>query len=354
MKNRSGAGLSLVLALAACGCSGSSSTNFNERPGTGGQGSGGDGAAGGSGGDGATDGSGGDGATGGASTGGTGGDGAASGAGAAGGSGGSAGSMSSGGRAGSGEGGEPSAGSAGTPSAGSAGMVNVPGIINGTWSMFAWEDPVQVTLTQQGDKLVGTGCCAGNGGIATGDCCGEITGTILDHRAEFSFPAGDFGSTYMANVYISEDAERMGGDFGVNEPTGRKMAWARPDATRGGWLPADTVLSEAVGTNRSGDYALLLLSQRADRFVPDTEYRLVVDVRPDRLLVWGDFGPFYNDEMTWDADGQTLTLGPVPATDPSLAIELGLQFSGELLSRVIVLYEGDDGPYVFSVKAPPL
>jgi hypothetical protein len=228
-------------------------------------------------------------------------------------------------------------------------MAGAPGVdISGSWAMFVFEDPVVVEIRQRGSTLSGTGCCTADGDI----CCGDLTGTIADREATFSFPAGAGAPDYTATVRISEDLERLGGDFAAGDLEVGKMAWVKP-ALGSGWLPADAALARSFGAERRGFYELVLSSARVGRFEPLVPYELVLDVQPSRVVLRGDLGPFHTGEMTYDTGTETLLAGPVPATDPAFAEELTLEFSGPDLTRVIAKYADDPDPYFFAAARRP-
>jgi hypothetical protein len=52
--------------------------------------------------------------------------------------------------------------------------------------------------------------------------------------------------------------------------------------------------------------------------------------------------------MTWYAETEALTVGPVPATAPSFATSLELRFEDNALESVVVTYP-DEPPYNFVV-----
>jgi hypothetical protein len=227
-----------------------------------------------------------------------------------------------------------------------------PGL-DGRWAMFWFEDPVVVDLRQDGNALGGTGCCAGIDSFSS-FCCGSITGTCDDAKAKFSFELGDVGGTptYGTAVYISEDEQRMGGSFSVENSDGGgslEVAWVRlqGDAGNLGSPPQD--LYEVVRA-RQGIFELVLSSEFVGRFEPLEPYSLTLG---DLGFIRGAFGPFYWGEMRWDAASQTLTVGPVPATDPSFATELALRFDDATLVQVIATYP-DEPPYFFHVMPPAL
>jgi hypothetical protein len=343
MKRRARALLSTTVLLVALGCGGKSNTTFNETPGTGASSGAGSGGTGGSGGSTVTGGSagapaGGGGVAGGATSGGSAGTtalGGSAGGGAPGGTGGASGA-GTGGNAG------------GSSIAGSAGSAGMPAAvqIGGVWGMFWFEDPVAVSIRQVGSMLTGTGCCAG---LGSGDstCCGPLAGTCEDGRADFSFDMQDAGVIYGTSVYVSENGERMGGTFHVDGGGSLAVGWVRLTEPSNHLGNVPSPLREVLQPRTRG-WGLELKSAAAGRFDPDTNYQVVLG---GPGYVWSDdFGAFWWGEMTWDEATQTLTVGPVPATDPSFATKLELVFDGTILVELRATYP-DEPLYVFSAYA---
>lgn len=166
--------------------------------------------------------------------------------------------------------------------------------------------------------------------------------------AKFSFVAGDARLTYGTSVVLSEDGERMGGYFGLNGALGMKVAWVRPPNLET-WLPPDPSLAQLLKSRNFEVAGLRLVSPHTGPFTPGKVYHLYLDMLGGSVLIHGDFGPFYNDEMVFDSARQVLRVGPVPATDPTLAESLELQFDGDTLVSVVATYADDDTPYSFEV-----
>jgi hypothetical protein len=51
-------------------------------------------------------------------------------------------------------------------------------------------------------------------------------------------------------------------------------------------------------------------------------------------FVSGGLGSFWDREMSWSGDEQTLVVGPVPETAPGLPVELRLHYDGPALVSV--------------------
>jgi hypothetical protein len=327
---------SIAFFACALGCGGESAVRSGSSSGA----SGGSGARGGSsdaGGDGGAEAQGGGtgGSTGAAGNGNAGGNGAASG-----------GAGNAGANGASGEGGD-----AGAPAemGGEGGTKGVsPGPLSGNWGMFHFEDPVSVTFEQDGEVLSGTGCCAGLGGDELLQCCGPLSGNVAEPRATFAFVFDAFsgGRVYGTDVTVSADRQRMGGTFSIDGEGSLKVAWVRFEGS--GIAQAPDSLSQTLQP-RAGAYELRLYSAFAGRFDPLEPLTIRI---AGHGFVASDFGPFYWGEMSWNAGTEVLTLGPVPATDPSFATQLDLEFVGDLLERVVAHYP-DEPPYLFDAQAAP-
>ena len=206
--------------------------------------------------------------------------------------------------------------------------------LTGRWAMFAWEDPVAVDLRTTGTAISGDGCCGGFSSLGAGiSCCGDVTGQVVDRRAAFGFTF-DFGGDryeYATDVFVSADGRRMAGRF---SRTGGPIAWV-PIASDQSWLPVGDAnlqpLEEVLSAHMAG-YGLVLTDDPppAADFMPAQTYSLATDSR----FVYGELGAFWAGEMSWDADAQTLVVGPVPETAPGLPVALWLRFDGNALMTV--------------------
>jgi hypothetical protein len=340
MTDRIGISAGLALVLAALGCGAQSKSRFHESPSTG-RSSGDAGSGGASGISGAGGGDSGNGGNGGSS--------------AAGGDSGDRGDGGAGARAGSGAtsggGGVPNAGASGNPSGGAgagaagSGGAELDGPLSGDWGMFWFEDPVAVRIRQQGQALSGMGCCAGiSESVTPLLCCGPVEGMCADGHADFALSIEDFSAIYGTDVYVSADYQRMGGTFSVDGGGSLPVAWARLPAGEGYLGTPPTELSEEL-MPRAGSFELMLSSAFVGRFEPVTPFELQLSASG---FLRGEFGPFYWREMSWDAESETLSVGPVPATDPGYATSLELHFDGITLKSVVATYP-DDPPYSFVV-----
>jgi hypothetical protein len=223
-----------------------------------------------------------------------------------------------------------------------------PGPLSGNWGMFHFEDPVSVTIEQDGESLSGTGCCAGLGGDDLLQCCGPLSGEVVEQRATFAFVFDAFaeGRVYGTDVTVSSDRQRMGGTFSVDGEGSLKVAWVRFEGSS--IAPAPDSLFQTLQP-RAGMYELRLYSAFAGRFDPLEPLTIRI---AGHGYVASDFGPFYWGEMSWNSGTEVLTLGPVPATEPSFATQLELEFAGDVLERVVAHYP-DDPPYSFEAAPVP-
>jgi hypothetical protein len=252
------------------------------------------------------------------------------------------------GTAGGDSGGQPNAGSAslgGNPPAkgGSASVSGSGGVAtsstelppySGSWAMFDFEDPVVVNITDSGGVLAGKGSCVPPEGNS--QCSGTVQGSAHDRELEFSFRAGESGSSYRARAFVSEDGTRMSGFFAVDGPPNRfRASWARP-TPGSGWLSGDySALYEKLGNRAEGQYRLRLASAAGGGF--ETEHDYDISFRRshgDLLLLSGALGAFWTGEMTWDEAAQTLVIGPVAATAPDVPTALRMRFDAATLKSV--------------------
>jgi hypothetical protein len=199
--------------------------------------------------------------------------------------------------------------------------------LSGRWAMFRFEDPVVVDIDQAGSAIQGQGCCGIFAGEHDISCCGPLTGQIVDRRASFGF-SFDYGGephVYSTDAFVSSDGKRMAGTF---SPWGGPMAWVRIGAYEA-YLPPPSSALESV---TSGHYTLVLSDNpgAGSDFSWQPTYVLFTDPR----FVFGDLGAFWSGEMTWNADQQTLVVGPVPETAPGLPVAMSLRFDGAALASV--------------------
>ncbi len=202
--------------------------------------------------------------------------------------------------------------------------------VSGRWAMFSFADPVAVDIDQAGGLIDGTGCCAGFPGDRDASCCGLVTGQIVDRRASFGFTPGQFEEyVYSTDVFVSSDGKRMAGPFSrMTVP----VAWVRIGSLEAYLPPPYPPLDSIMGT-LAGDYDLVLSDApgAGSDFSPQQTYALIV--RGSGFL-YGHLGAFWSGEMAWNADQQTLVVGPVPETSPALPVAMSLRFDGTTLASV--------------------
>lgn len=208
----------------------------------------------------------------------------------------------------------------------------VPSGLTGRWAMFKWEDPVAVDLREHDGVLEGNGCCGGFRDASYElNCCGPVQGEVADRRASFGF-SFDFNRSgavydYSTDVFVSADGQRMAGTF---SRTGEPVAWLRiaSDEPSLAYLTAPL---PALGEH-AGSYGLLLTDDPAPGadFVAQRVYQMNVNEQ----FVYGELGAFWSPEMSWRADVQTLSAGPVPETAPGLPVALSIQVDGSTVVAV--------------------
>jgi hypothetical protein len=206
--------------------------------------------------------------------------------------------------------------------------------------MFRFGDPVAVSLQQDGTALHGTGCC---GGLNTDDlCCAPIAGGSIEGRhVQFGFPVDLGPGFYMADVFVSEDGERMAGPFHHLGGWGQPTAWVRI-ADADVWLPRVNIELADQLSPYSGAFTLASThSEPVGIFAPNTDYDLGLHTG-DGAFVFGDLGSFWEGELSWDESSETLLAGPVVETHPDLPVELRMSFTGtEPLEVVATLPSGE-------------
>lgn len=259
---------------------------------------------------------------------------------------------------------ESSGGSADTETKSAAGSTNTTGSevpkatdgdpslaglgLTGNWGMFLFEDPVAIRLEQAGDRLSGVGCCIPDL-VADQYCCGTITGSTDGERASFSFPLGNLGDRYRAEVMVSEDGTRLGGRFFRDDAADSplldvKTAWLRYESSEATWLTTYPDL-EAELRELSGSILHLRDDATAgDGFEHDTDYELLAA----HGSLGGDLGAFWGSEIHVRASDGAIVAGPVPTTSPDLPESMTLHRDGATLLGVEVSM-GSGVTYSFDV-----
>jgi hypothetical protein len=242
--------------------------------------------------------------------------------------------------------------------AGAAGAPDIPSVepaapidIAGRWAMFHFEDPVGVQVTEDGvGNLMGFGCASGTPPLDAPELspsyCGDVQGTVQENRAYFDFKFQ--GYDYIADTTVSADGQRMTGRFhGAVDWLTYPTAWLRvPDGDPG------LLHSHSLDDPPSGgryDLRLTDAAPGATEYVRDHVYSL--SYYGGRLI--SDFGAFWYSEIAPpDADG-AFAVGPVPMTDPALAISMVLHVTGTLISQVSAV-TGSGHEYVFAATPTPV
>jgi hypothetical protein len=205
-------------------------------------------------------------------------------------------------------------------------------LVANLWGMFAFEDPVAISLNASAHQLSGEGCFAGlprpSGPAST---CKTLSGTIEGRHLQFSFRAEAY--TYAADVYISSNQQRMAGRFhDIYDWRLEPTAWL-PIGPTDAWLtqPAEPSALETALASRAGSYEL-----RATEASTAEPLRLNLN-DGHQGVIFSSLGAFWGSEVSWNEEEQTLTAGPVPETVPDLPIQLTLRFDAALLVRVEAL-----------------
>jgi hypothetical protein len=195
----------------------------------------------------------------------------------------------------------------------------------GRWGMFAFEDPVAIDITGP----FGIGCYAGlpdPQGWNERDECTPLEDVRGDgQHLEFAFMAETY--RYAADVMFSTDATRMAGRFhGVGGWSTRTTSWLRLDDGEV-WLKyhGEQAMLDALRP-RGGGFVMLLEQGPVPGFERGIEYDLSLSVQGYGAYLAGDLGAFWGDEMRWNEEDEILSVGPVPVTDPSLAVSLTMDF----------------------------
>jgi hypothetical protein len=198
-------------------------------------------------------------------------------------------------------------------------------------------DWVVVDLEQRGTHLTGLGCY--NGFLTAQEeeefldsDCGEIAGSIVDNHVQFAFLAHPIGAMlYEAELLVDEQRQRMTGITTQGDFGDYLSVWLRA-GTDERWLTSEFEWPAEI---IRGWYVLELTDSSAgDQYAVGQTYRLKID---DRGGIGGELGCFWNTEFTLgggDAGISTVSVGPVPITQPDLPIALQLSFSFGVLTNV--------------------
>lgn len=237
---------------------------------------------------------------------------------------------------------------AGELSIGSAGELQAPVDIRGSWGMFGFEDPVGITLLQEGGVLSGGGCAAGVPGPQhSGGYCGELGGDVRGRKASFGFDLNYASAHYSAEVTVSADGQRMAGRFQGIGPVLWSTAWLRVPAGAE-WLPTEY----ALVPEELGKYELRLTSADSDaqEYEPNRSYFILYLASG----IAGDLGAFFQTEIARAPGTNKIVVGPVPATLPELPVALTLEVADQQLRQVTaVTASGHRFTFQARIALPP-
>jgi hypothetical protein len=215
------------------------------------------------------------------------------------------------------------------------------------WMMEGFEDPVAISFGRH------IGCFTGLPPIGDPeDDCGTLRplGNGNDER-HFSF-AMTFDNTgphvtYAADVYISEDGERMAGSFVSFEnrtgdvPLPAAELWrpghawfplTRPSPGGGPWYVPFTVKDLPV-PERYAKLAVVEDELGLAELSPDQTYWFELRDTGRGLAMVGQLGAFFDTELRWDEVSQTLSAGPVAETVPTYPVALDVSYVGGKVSE---------------------
>jgi len=242
------------------------------------------------------------------------------------------------------------ASAAGAPDTPSSEPALAPIDISGRWAMFHFEDPVGIQVTEDAGALTGRGCASGT---PPGDAprlseqyCGDVQGTVKANRAYFDFTFLD--ADYIADTTVSVDGQRMTGRFhGAENWLSYPTAWLRvPDGAPG--LLHSSSLNNPVGAG-SYDLHLLQATPGATEYVTEHVYSL--SYINGRLI--SDLGAFWYSEIASPDALGSVAVGPVPMTEPALAVSMVLEVTDTQISQVVA-NTGSGHVYVFVATPTPV
>jgi hypothetical protein len=168
-------------------------------------------------------------------------------------------------------------------------------------------------------------------------CAPIAEGSVAERNVTFEFPV-PLGGPYAADVIVSEDGARMAGAFHAVSGWGSPTAWVRIDPGET-WLPEIESAVLDVVSARVGRYSIALNGGTAIAgFSPGNTYSFALLDSTRRALLYGDLGPFWEGELSWNEAEQTLRAGPVPETQPDLATELVLHFEDTVLREIAATF----------------
>lgn len=217
--------------------------------------------------------------------------------------------------------------------------------------MVGFEDPVAVSLNQEGNYLFGFGCYRLlQLEFLNNPECGILAGEITGHHLRFAFTFSDVSEsepiTYASDMVISEDRKRMAGEFsGRGTPPFELGDYTQLTA----WLPIETPpwFAETGGLPFPGGSYDLHLDETQSTGVEFSSTRTYRFGTTDQgSSIHGDLGSYRHGEWTWNEAQDEMIIGPLSPTWPGLPTLLVLDFDGETLTQVSATTE--NGEYVFT------
>jgi hypothetical protein len=207
--------------------------------------------------------------------------------------------------------------------------------ITGRWGMFMFEDPIAIDIVQSGNALSGLGCDAGlpDPKVGGAELCAPLTGTVEGNRASFGFDIP--GYRFRATVIVSQDANRMAGEFHDVIGNAFKSSWLRLGEDERG-LPGRFSESPMV-LDLLNSYELRLIESLS----PGTSFDPLLTYEVTYLPHWGlygDLGVFYYTEITGEQEAAgPILVGPVPATNPALPLSIRFDRDGSILTHAVAV-----------------
>jgi hypothetical protein len=222
----------------------------------------------------------------------------------------------------------------------------------GYWGMVGFEDPVAVSLNQEGNHLFGFGCYRQlQVEFLNNPECAILAGEITGRELRFAFTFSDYENiTYAASVVMSEDGQRMAGQF---DSRGTPPFELHDITQLTAWLPIATPpwFTETPPwqpfPNWSYDLQLVGAQSTGTEFTSAQSYRF--STSDSGSSIHGDLGSYWHGEWTWNEAHDQMTIGPLSPTWPTLPTLLVLDFTtGGGLTQVTATTA--NGEYVFTTQ----
>ncbi|MEP7052378.1 MAG: hypothetical protein ABJB12_18570 [Pseudomonadota bacterium] len=222
--------------------------------------------------------------------------------------------------------------------AGQAGAADIepPANVAARWTMFHFEDPVGLDMSETDGVLSGQGCAGGAPSpddaltrtiAGFGVWCGAVSGKVSGHEASFRFSFEE--RTYAAETTASADGSRMTGRFRAgSEWEPYPMAWLRiADGEIGLPGPDDPQPYQSV------DLRLSAADSGATEYVAGKVYR----VNYFHSSFSGDLGAFAYIETKQASPDAPIIVGPVATTVPELPVSMVVQVQNKQLTEFKVV-----------------